>query len=348
MWDVTAINKGASNREARFQENFGSSENFLSFRANNETLASNYAHYSADQAFFSQQTSRFLSWFIEAHPPEKIFNLDLLCASKFEMMKMEQLYQEITQNRATLSPEPNSPKICYQSPYQQRPTETFFFHSTIDGRFTRYTQINDSQTPLTLGHIVTCLDTLPNEVPDCFAHFDLTKIVLGQLLKNNQGACHQMGNYRKNRHHIYMVDYYTAIAAKKTYRAFTQENIDKAIKYAFVFATLRGYNVRSVIGACWAQEISFRWLLGFMNLKQPRKTPGVSLDVEACLIGTSKEVGSEQIFQNIIKKMVDDYKMSVGMDASSNELVQHDLVNKYRFFERPVPVSSAGLSAVPA
>jgi hypothetical protein len=104
------------------------------------------------------------------------------------------------------------------------------------------------------------------------------------------------------------VDSTTYYAAKKVFMTADQ---DEAMKYAFIFAILRGYNVRSVIGACFAQEMSLRWIFAAKGWPQFRKKPGVYLDIEACLLGDD---GKESV-NDFLLRQIADYKNANNPEA---------------------------------
>ncbi len=97
------------------------------------------------------------------------------------------------------------------------------------------------------------------------------------------------------------VDEITNLAATK---ALSTEDEAEAMRYAFGFAVLRGYNLRSVISACFAQEMSLRWIFAQKGWPQFQKAPGVYLDIEAAVL--HREAYATTSLNAIISKQVQD------------------------------------------
>jgi hypothetical protein len=155
-----------------------------------------------------------------------------------------------------------------------------------------------SAGPLNLSHITRYFG-LEKENDD--------KIILGEIKGKpvessaREWPYHQMGLYRDNEAYIKRVDEVTALLAKKCIA--TPDN-DVAMSHAWGFGILRGYNLRSITGACWAQEMSLRLLFAVKNWPQFCKAPGVFLDVEACLLNPGDPYKS---FADFIQKLSNNY-----------------------------------------
>jgi hypothetical protein len=170
-------------------------------------------------------------------------------------------------------------------------------------KYERYSKIDpESFCPLKLLDLMSSL----GEVGE-FIDYDT---ILGGFFRDDKGELfHAMGLYRvkqglyesttpeaRSEH----VDEITNLAAKKALETTDEED---AMRYAFIFAILRGYNLRSVIGACFAQEMSLRWIFAQKDWPQFNKMPGIYLDIEAAF-RPSGEYSSGPLLQ----KEVMDYK----------------------------------------
>jgi len=157
--------------------------------------------------------------------------------------------------------------------------------------------------------------------------------------RKDREVIHTMGDYRKDissygieqsedqrNEKIDRVDEINALALKKSFQV---EDKDEALKCTFVFGILRGYNLRSVTGACWAQEMSMRWVFAQKDWTQFRKMPGIYLDIETSLLG---EDYPERMFEQLVRKMVIDYNNSTTNNKSKDSLFDRPLPHEDRHF----------------
>jgi hypothetical protein len=94
-------------------------------------------------------------------------------------------------------------------------------------------------------------------------------IKLGHIYQLEDQTDHYMALYRSSQNEKTdrtRVDYITALAAKKSIQAANQGNTEESLQNAFIFGVLRGHNTRSYYGACWAMNMSMRWLLAYNQL----------------------------------------------------------------------------------
>lgn len=225
--------------------------------------------------------------------------------------------------------------LSYRDSHSQVATVTVFNNSE-DCQYRKYCARKG--VPLNLATVVRLLGIEERE--------DDNKIILGDLQQyENDSVTHVMGIYRsisdddgedknsKKIARINRVDEVTEIAWNKALEA---EDRAQVLHYAFIFGALRGYNVRSVSGACFAQEMSLRLVLGLKNLPQPCKEKGVFLDVEAVSAEIFSE-SDEEHFANFIAKQVQDYEAALlSQDLAPNSFftVPHKLQNPDAEFTR--------------
>ncbi len=340
---------------------FGSPLNFLSRNAKSGDLLNDHftvvGHYAADQLRFAQQALDCLTQLYDKFIPEKVFDLSKKFITEEDMRQMERLFFNIAENRKAIFRNTihdsekehvaraeaifNSGKECdnsensvvkyyvktfsaisYRSSDQVNRTTTIISNSPI--LYEKYLGCK-SCPPLQLSYLSKLLGVHSRKDDD---------IMLGHLSEDSDGRLlHGMGRYRntlsgpkdtasqaefsKWRGRVDIITYY---AAKK---ALMTEDEDEAMKYAFIFAILRGYNVRSVIGAGFAQEMSLRWIFAAKGWPQFRKMPGVYLDIEACVLGDDPE----KSIADLIERQIVDYKNANNPAAD---------LSKSGLFDRPI------------
>jgi hypothetical protein len=337
------------------------SKNFL-----HSNFADRLKHYAKSQASFAFHTTSSLIAMTKKFKREEIFNHELDNVLPQEIGAMEKIYNHIALARRELSKnsatthrkfrilndldgniEDDIVEVRYDPEYEDEKRyydlmqyeESERRHCTYtnfvsNGRYKKYTKINEYET-LTLANAVKALGMEPS-VED-------RAIELGKLEQiDDDNSVHNMGEYRPkqvdghidfsflHRNKINRVDEITALAAKK---ALMTEDADEALRHAFIFAALRGYNTRSTIGACWAQEMSLRWVFAQRGWEQFNKMPGIYLDVEACLLDKNNP---DQSFFDIISKMVSDYKSSLEpqFTATPSSLFDRPLRSNEKEFSR--------------
>ncbi len=297
-------------------------------------------HYSKSQDAFGHHSMASLIGLQRGFVGREIFDFSTASVTKDEIKRFEGLYQKIAEDRYDIAQNtksqraqfsamqnfkrnwPITRKILTQknvSPSEQefidlsyRGSEKQSTTGTILSNQSRYNKYNKDNKDDLFGGF--CLDIFVKLLGEKVLPQD-DKIILGNIERDRQDWCirHRMGIYHnqvfaddaakeaaKNR-----VDEITALAAKK---ALTAENEDEALKYAFLFAALRGYNTRSTVGACWAQEMSLRWIFAQRGWPQFCKAPGVYLDIEACFLGMDDQ---EKKLDRLMEKQVRDYKASL-------------------------------------
>jgi hypothetical protein len=232
-------------------------------------------------------------------------------------------------NSAGLSIAENVLRLSYRDP--EKNYEDILFGTTVTcfsggDRSQRYGKIGAT---LRLSEVVKAMQ-IQEEAID-------SSIILGKLLRNkNDGKFyHEMGSYRavdgNEKIRIKRVDEVTALAAKKALMA---QDEDEVLKYAVIFSTLRGYNLRSVSGACFAHEMSFRSILSEKKLPQFYKAPGILLDVEAVSTEFFDE-NQPQRFENFVAKQVSDYKASISADPLPEGcFFEHPIASRDKDFTR--------------
>ena len=208
--------------------------------------------------------------------------------------------------------------LSYRDSENLYPTATIFREGE-DDRFVRY---REKGVSLKLSSVVKLLSLECEEIDN--------DIILGDLEKNDEKSSkHNMGIYRhlfladgvdeeqekaereKRIARIKRVDEVMELAFRKSMEAESEAEI---LQNAFIFAALRGYNVRSVSGACFAQEMSLRLVLAMKGLPQFCKMPGVYLDIEAVSSRLLAGKGDEH-FAAFIEKQIWDYQKSLDPDA---------------------------------
>ncbi len=332
----------------------GSPRNFLSRDFLRRPQIDITTHYTISQTSFAHQSMDSLISITEKFEPERIFNLDQESISAEEIENVEKLYQQITEERMSCrikSSESYEKKSSIEAAATLGNAEDYLknggriveyvklmnektilngltYHPSLsiaqshtilsrNNNYVKYFDLEDAEYHLPLSHFTKLLG---NEIPDLDRD-----ILVGKLTSNPRDVIHEMGLYRTEINNpdretkIARVDEVTALALKKV---FTAENEDEALKFAFIFGALRGYNIRSTTGACWAQEMSMRWIFAKKDWPQFNKMPGVYLDIEASILPEG-----EQSFTSLIDRQIRDYKASI----SAEEAIGEDSL-----FDRPV------------
>ncbi len=325
---------------------FGSPLNFLSSPEGRSLSSSYHIHYGGSQSVFANHSMKKLielvrgfdyKYIIESFENNSLkvqdffegiykkitddrYDLALNTKSSYFETKKIELYAGIFPDEQLLEEENNWLEdqeynqeddnirdildlLEYRFTYDQEATSTNLSQSQ-DGRYLKYENYikNCGQNipKLLLSHLV---EILGEEIRE-----DDNNISLGDFSISQDGwVIHNMGNYRENNNYekINRVDEITALAATK---ALTTEDEDEAMRYALVFGIMRGYNIRSAVGACWAQEMSLRWIFAMREWEQFKKAPGIYLDIEALNISA----GNERLeLEALIEKELHDYKESV-------------------------------------
>ncbi len=211
-------------------------------------------------------------------------------------------------------------KLYYLKALKYRPSievTPSITHLGISKKYERYCQITESQNPIKLFDFMSVIGE-----ESTFLDYDS---FLGALIIDNESVVtHLMGSHRTH-YDTYVgttfqktqeqlqeevikrsrrVDEITDLSAKKALEIVDE---DQAMKCAFAFVTLRGYNLRSQIGACFAQEMSLRWLFAQKDWPQFNKSPGIYLDVEASL---NNNQPSYSFIPDLINKEISDYRQA--------------------------------------
>ncbi len=184
-----------------------------------------------------------------------------------------------------------------------------------NNKYRKYHNITNSQKPFSIMDLRRALGE-DIEIED-FIDSDTN---IGGLMINEKGEIeHVMGYYRiafdriestsvENR--IARVDKITDGFAKKSLES---EDDNEAMKYALAFGILRGYNLRSVIGACFAQEMSLRWIFAQKDWQQFNKMPGVYLDIEASILGEYGKEKTDISLGRFLDKQITDLQKANGV-----------------------------------
>ena len=301
-------------------------------------------HYSKSQTSFAYHSSATLITLLKKFQPDEIFDLNSARISKQEINNVEKLYEFITNSRLLIAQNTSYTPDCsakrqaqiisamsYTNSVEQRPTNTILNH-----KYNKYRESTNLFNALFLDYIVSALgeDYVEND----------SNIKLGSIRSSydeDKKVTHLMGEYRedfipfgandieKERiEKINRVDEITALALKKSFQ--TQDK-EESLKYTFLFGILRGYNLRSTTGACWAQEMSMRWVFAQKNWTQFRKMPGIYLDVEATMLG---EDYPEKMLEQLVEKMITDYNNSINNNRSNDSLFDIPLPHEDRHFEQ--------------
>lgn len=143
------------------------------------------------------------------------------------------------------------------------------------------------------------------------------EIVLAQLAKEEKGEMlHLIGSYREQKpeesreareKRIAEVDEVTALLAK---RALAAKDEDEKLTYAFLFGVIRGSNIRSLNGACWAQEISLLWMLQELGCKHLQRDPDFFFDLDSVTGISDDFTKSSEEFRRKISGYVSNCKES--------------------------------------
>jgi hypothetical protein len=324
----------------------GSPRNFLSRDFLRRPQIQITPHYAISQTSFAHQSMDSLISITEKFEPERIFNLDQESLSAEEIENVEKLYQQITEERMSCrlkSSESYEKKSSIEAASTLGDVEEYLknrgriteyvklmneqtilngltYHPSLsttqshtilsqNDNYAKYFDLEDAEYHLPLSHFTKLLG---NEIPD----LDMD-ILVGKLTSNPRDVIHEMGLYRTKIDNpdreakITRVDEVTALALKKV---FTAENEEEALKFAFIFGALRGYNIRSTTGACWAQEMSMRWIFAKKDWPQFNKMPGVYLDIEASILPEG-----ERSFASLIDRQIRDYKASINAEEAIGE-----------------------------
>lgn len=328
----------------------GSPQNLLSRNPQAERAFSRDSVHFAPataQNDFAYLSMTALASVADKYKPREIFKLDEEGIDATELRNMEKLYATITMSRYQiadrLSPEALAESTQFSLLHRLTkdvPSASTNLTSMIDGRYDRYINSEHfvgitSDSKIVELSLNSCLAALDEPL-------DEENIPLGQLSREphiyGPQIVHSLGSYRNSRGietpSVKRVDYVTALAAKKSYIAHLSGDEDKALQYALVFNTLRGHNIRSMVGACWAQEISTQWLLTHEDKPLFQKKPGIYLDIESC---TEKEGTpfSPRRYLELIEREKTEYKTSLEAesDLSSSQLFDHHLLTNAEEFE---------------
>jgi hypothetical protein len=302
----------------------GAVENFASrqYGTGGEVVKGVISHYLSSQQTFNNHSMKCL--------------IDLVRDFDFrsEGFSMEALYQRITEERLNISL--NNPdsykeevtlKVAYQDFFglerQEIPKEVTLSRRKVKDRKTnfdylryrpssemtvsstkltgnkkyeKYSGISKTQKHLKLLDVMSVLQEEQRLID--------RNTILGGIIVEDGVVTHCMGVYklREDLNQGPEVDEMTNLAAAK---ALSTDNETEAMRYAFGFAVLRGYNLRSVIGACFAQEMSLRWIFAQKGWPQFQKAPGVYLDIEAAVL--HPEAYANTSLNTTINKQVQDY-----------------------------------------
>jgi len=255
-----------------------------------------HRHYATSQDDFAFESMKCLISLVQEGLIKSAFDLGTNGVTPDEIGKMEELYKQITNKRIELAEktaptpeegqEPHSSSLRHFKSREMESTATIL--NQYDHKYDRYLKEYSDNPRLTLE---SCLEILDEEVRERDK-----LIILGRINTIDVGIAHCMGNYREwimdreldqvtdvmdlkdlseqREYEIERVDEITALSAKKSLQAALNNDTRLSLKYALVHAILRGYNVRSISGACWAQEMSTRCLFEAIGLDQFRKMPG--------------------------------------------------------------------------
>lgn len=119
------------------------------------------------------------------------------------------------------------------------------------------------------------------------------------------------------------VDNLTIFTANKALESEQEEDIMKA---ALVHAILRGYNVRSITGACFSLEMSLRWILAQKDLPQFNKMPGTYLDIESSILGDETHTSVPKAISGLLTNQVNDYCIANKSVNDSEIIIRKDAV----------------------
>jgi len=328
--------------DKEYFERFGSFENHITLdylsgkKLSQGSLPLHYSNKS--QTAFACSSMKALISLHKKFNPSKIFDFSGEGVSEDEKSKVEEFYEKVadarkrimletaeTRNRSILlrsfEQRFDGDEDVYESITQSKLederssfygmnyTNSNLIHTYCtpileESRYHKYSKLKSGQD-LKLSGFVKLLGLEPKNEDQ--------NIVLGRLLE----GIHELGNYRgladgsssiderKFIRNVKRVDEITASAFKKI---FTTSDKKEALKYAFIFAALRGYNVRGAMGACWAQEMSLRLVIAQKGWIQFNKMPGTYLDIETCLLG---EGNQDEEVEKVINKQVEDYLESI-------------------------------------
>ncbi len=334
----------------------GSPRNFLSRNFSGEGSIEISLHYAESQTSFAHQSVDSLFSIIEEFEPERIFDLEQRNSiSPEEIESIERFYQRITEERKSCrlkSSESyekkssieaattlgsvaeymgkggsvtkyiellNEKSVLEKLDYRSSPLmEPSFTALTRNSNYKKYYDLECGEYRLPLSHFTKLLGIERSGLDE--------DILVGKLTSgSDEEVIHEMGLYRARTEgvdygaKIARVDEVTALALKNV---FTAENEEDALKFAFIFGALRGHNIRSTTGACWAQEMSMRWIFAKKDWPQFNKMPGVYLDIEASILPDA-----EKSFASLISRQITDYKASISAEG---------VVSEQSLFDRPI------------
>lgn len=326
-------------------ELYGGALNFTTITSGGEDLKSSEEtrHYANDQYLFGKKSQIILHEASKQFKEffEKIRKAEVITRSSLFVEEFEQIYKFLTQSRLLLVEGleiQEDFRILNAMLYKERrPLTATNLTQIKDGRFTKYSKVQESH-PLFISEIA---DILGIEIAK-----ENDFILAGIFKKKYKEEYHHcmnyyLYNYERNgivvcesydgidiekRNNI--VDHITCLCAQK---AIQSDNLEESLKYAFTFGVLRGLSVRSTIGAGWVHEMSLRLILDEMGLPQFKKSPGIALDIEACLIDKPGD------FKIIIDKMVSDYmQYTLSLTTTQNPNLDKASGNN-SFFTYPKP-----------
>lgn len=308
----------------------GSPYNLLSrlMDGNTRESAVRSENYSLSQRDFANLSMYSLITLIRSFNLKEIFSIQSLSAddltdlvvSETEINAVEELYKKTAEHRLWIAQQTSNIDEISKSKYIYRSSrlmeQTVTPLNQEDGKYSHYISASYSMNMLSLSSCIKLLDITPEML-------DKT-IGLGMFMHGS----HIMGNYRGGdsqdlSQRINRVDYITALAMKKSLLANQSGDKDKALKYAMVFGVLRGYNLRSEIGACWAQEMSLRCLLDAIDCHQPCKAAKFYLDIAACCEPMFGGQGNE--LASLLDNVMDEYYEPKGKIFVLSEEATEDL-----------------------
>ncbi len=333
----------------------GSPRNLISLES--ETTHKLPPHYCSDQSRFANLSMSSLIEISKNFSPEQIFDFTKQDISNEEIENLERLYMSITEARIAVAknsqdnykdfcmlsgmPDLSQPAMYEDVSYnmQQSRILAALHYSNSQNQVSTCTVIENnkkykrykfanSDLDLSLGHLTKIMSDM-----QCF-EYDKShdQIILGSIKKerreqNQLQVVHSMGIYREEegQEFVALVDKATAAALKNT---FLESDIENKLKSAFIFTSLRGYNIRSITGACWAQEMSLRWLLEKLDFPQFRKREGIYLDIEIACLGNNPKYP-----ESFINLECQSYKnLTFLQDVDVAETSDRDL------FKKPLPL----------
>lgn len=257
-------------------------------------------------------------------------------SKQYEAVFGEELAEEIFRSKMShsISEEKIEERVCdfvdlnYKVGKELLPSITML---NLSKKYERYYKITETQRFLKLFDLMSFIGEESTYVD--------YNIDLGALSRDGEKVTHFMGAYK------YLFDPYKGSILEKSEETLKcemfarQERVDKitnlaatkaleasdemdTLQYSFVFAILRGYNLRNVIGACFAQEMSLRWLLAQKDLPQFNKMPGIYLDVEAALL--DPRCSTNDSLTKLISKEVEGYCAANLSDHKGGVLLEED------------------------